>query len=98
MIHCTYWRSMAAYRVRIALNLKGAAHESAYVHLSRDGGEHKQAADRAKNPQGLVPALEVKAKHLCCSAHKSGRRSWLLVRKFAKSRKVSHQMRRIIFQ
>ena len=59
MIHYTYWRSTAAYRVRIALNLKGAAHDSAYVHLSRGGGEHRQAAYRAKNPQGLVPALEV---------------------------------------
>ena len=59
MIHHTYWRSTAAYRVRIALHLKGVAHESAYVHLSRDGGEQKQAAYRAKNPQGLIPALEV---------------------------------------
>lgn len=59
MIHYTYWRSTAAYRVRIALNLKGVPHESAYVHLSRDGGEHRQPAYRAKNPQGLVPALEV---------------------------------------
>ena len=51
MIHYTYWRSTAAYRLRIALNLKGAPHESAYVHLSRGGGEHRQAAYRAKNPQ-----------------------------------------------
>ncbi len=59
MILHTFWRSTAAYRVRIALHLKQAAHEAAYVHLSRGGGEQKQAAFRAKNPQGLVPALEV---------------------------------------
>ena len=54
----TYFRSSAAYRVRIALNLKGLAYEPAFVHLTRDSGQQKQAAFRAINPQALVPALE----------------------------------------
>jgi maleylacetoacetate isomerase/maleylpyruvate isomerase len=53
----TYFRSSAAYRVRIALNLKGIAYEAAYVHLAKD--EHRQPAYGALNPQALVPALEV---------------------------------------
>lgn len=52
-----YWRSSAAYRVRIALNLKGIAYEQAPVHLVRDGGEQHSPDYRALNPQGLVPAL-----------------------------------------
>ena len=52
-----YWRSSAAYRVRIALNLKGLAFESCPVNLVRDGGEQHEVAYRAINPQGLVPAL-----------------------------------------
>ena len=54
-----YWRSSAAWRVRIALNLKGLAWESAPVHLARDGGEQRKAPFLAINPQGLVPALEI---------------------------------------
>ena len=53
----TYWRSSAAYRVRIALNLKGLPYESVPKHLLRDGGEQKKADYLALNPQGLVPAL-----------------------------------------
>lgn len=53
-----YFRSSAAYRVRIALNLKGLAWESVPVHLLRHGGEQHGAAYRALNPQELVPALE----------------------------------------
>lgn len=52
-----YWRSSAAYRVRIALNLKGLAYESRPVHLVRDGGEQHQPDYRALNPQELVPCL-----------------------------------------
>ncbi len=52
-----YWRSTAAYRVRIALELKGLAWKSRPVHLLRDGGEQHGAAFRALNPQQLVPAL-----------------------------------------
>ena len=53
----TYWRSTAAYRVRIALNLKGIDYESVPVHLVRDGGEQHSDSYRALNPQQLVPTL-----------------------------------------
>jgi maleylpyruvate isomerase len=55
----SYFRSSAAYRCRIALNLKGLAHETAFVHLLKDGGQQNAPAYRALNPQGLVPTLEV---------------------------------------
>lgn len=59
MIFHGYFRSSAAWRCRIAFNLKGIVpEETHYVHLRRDGGEQKQLAYRALNPQGLVPALE----------------------------------------
>jgi maleylacetoacetate isomerase len=54
----TYYRSSAAYRVRIALNFKAIAYESLPRHLSRGGGEHRQPEFLALNPQGLVPVLE----------------------------------------
>ena len=54
----TYFRSSAAYRVRIALHLKGVAYDAVPVHLLRDGGQQHQAAYRAKSPLGLVPSLE----------------------------------------
>lgn len=54
-----YWRSSAAWRVRIALNLKGLAWSSVPVHLLRDGGEQRRAEFLALNPQGLIPALEI---------------------------------------
>jgi len=50
-----YFRSSAAYRVRIALNLKGVAAEKTFVHLRR-GAQHDDGY-RALNPQGLVPTL-----------------------------------------
>jgi maleylpyruvate isomerase len=52
----TYFRSSAAYRLRIALNLKGITAESVYVHLRRE--EQSSPAYLAVNPQGLVPALD----------------------------------------
>lgn len=52
-----YWRSSSAYRVRIALNLKGLAYTQVPVHLLRDGGEQNSPDYRALNPLGLVPAL-----------------------------------------
>lgn len=53
----TYFRSSAAFRVRIALNLKGLAWTPHYVHLPK--GEHRGDAYTAINPQGLVPTLQV---------------------------------------
>lgn len=57
MLLYSYWRSSAAYRVRIGLNLKGLAYRQQAVHLVREGGEQRQAAYRALNPQALVPSL-----------------------------------------
>ncbi|MGO4222734.1 maleylacetoacetate isomerase [Lysobacter sp. TAF61] len=54
----SYWRSSAAYRVRIGLNLKGLSYETVPVHLLRDGGEQHAPAFREANPQGLVPVLQ----------------------------------------
>ena len=54
----SYWRSSAAYRVRIALNLKGLAHEIVPVSLAPGVSEHRGDAYRAVNPQMLVPFLE----------------------------------------
>jgi maleylacetoacetate isomerase/maleylpyruvate isomerase len=51
------WRSSAAYRVRIGLNLKGLAYEIAPVNLV--SSQHLQPAYAALNPQRLLPALEV---------------------------------------
>ena len=52
-----YYRSSAAYRVRIALNLKGVDYEQRSVNLA--AGEQQADAYRAVNPQGLVPLLEI---------------------------------------
>jgi maleylpyruvate isomerase len=52
----TYFRSSAAFRARIALNLKGLDYEPAFVSLLN--GDQRGSAFRALNPQGLVPALE----------------------------------------
>ena len=57
MILYDYWRSSAAYRVRIALNLKGLHAEHRFVHLRR--GEQRAPAYRELNPQALVPTLVV---------------------------------------
>ena len=53
----TYFRSSAAFRARIALNLKGIEPEFRFVHLLRDGGAQHAAEYRAVNPQELIPAL-----------------------------------------
>jgi maleylacetoacetate isomerase len=53
----SYFRSSAAYRVRIALNLKGIPYETASIHLVKDGGHNRRPEFRAINPQMRVPAL-----------------------------------------
>jgi len=57
MILYSYFRSSAAYRARIALNLKGLAYEQRAVHLVK--GEQRGDAYLKLNPQGFVPMLEV---------------------------------------
>lgn len=52
-----YWRSSAAYRVRIALNLKNIECEHISVHLVKDGGEQHKPNYIAMNPTELVPTL-----------------------------------------
>lgn len=52
-----YWRSSASYRVRIALNLLGLPYQSFPVDLL--SGQHKQPEHLARNPQGLLPALDI---------------------------------------
>ena len=53
----SYWRSSAAYRVRIALNLKGLSFQTIPIHLINNGGEQLSESYREINPQGLVPVL-----------------------------------------
>lgn len=55
----TYWRSSAAYRVRIALALKGAAYGSVPVSLAPDVLAHREADYQAINPQMRLPSLKV---------------------------------------
>jgi maleylacetoacetate isomerase len=52
-----YFRSSAAFRARIALNLKGVKPELRFVHLLKDGGHQHTAEYKALNPQELIPAL-----------------------------------------
>jgi len=54
----TYFRSSAAFRVRIALNLKGLSYESVPVDLRAGESQQTKPAYLEVNPQGLVPALE----------------------------------------
>ncbi|MDI3471162.1 MAG: maleylpyruvate isomerase [Pseudolabrys sp.] len=53
----SYFRSSAAYRARIALNLKGLSYEMTAVHLTKDGGHNRRPDYRAINPQMKLPAL-----------------------------------------
>jgi maleylpyruvate isomerase len=55
----SYFRSSAAYRVRIAFNLKGLGYDTAAIHLQKDGGQHRKPAYRAINPQMRVPTLKL---------------------------------------
>jgi maleylacetoacetate isomerase len=52
-----FFRSSAAFRVRIALNLKGLGYEDAFIHLRRNDQRTREFLE--VNPQGLVPALEI---------------------------------------
>lgn len=52
-----YFRSSAAFRARIALNLKGIVPELRFIHLLKDGGAQHSAAYKTLNPQELIPAL-----------------------------------------
>lgn len=52
-----YFRSSAAFRARIALNLKGIKPELRFIHLIKDGGQQHTADYKALNPQQLIPAL-----------------------------------------
>lgn len=54
----SYWRSSAAWRVRIALSWKGIPHGTIPVHLVRDGGQQYSESYHEVNPQERVPALE----------------------------------------
>ncbi|MDD2711680.1 MAG: maleylacetoacetate isomerase, partial [Simplicispira sp.] len=54
----SYFRSSAAYRLRIALHLKGLAYDTVPVHLLKDGGQQLHSTFRAVNPAALVPALQ----------------------------------------
>jgi maleylacetoacetate isomerase len=55
----SFFRSSAAYRVRIAFNLKGLGFDTVAIHLQRDGGQNRKPAYRAINPQMRVPALKL---------------------------------------
>ena len=55
----TYFRSSAAYRLRIALNLKGLSGDMVSIHLQKDGGQHRKPEYRAINPQMRVPSLKL---------------------------------------
>jgi len=54
----SYFRSSAAYRVRIAFNLKGLSYDTVSIHLQKEGGQNRKPAYRAINPQMRVPTLK----------------------------------------
>ena len=53
----SYWRSSAAFRVRIALNLKGLVYDIVPMHLTDAGGQQHSASFHEINPQELIPVL-----------------------------------------
>jgi maleylacetoacetate isomerase len=55
----SYFRSSAAYRVRIAFNLKGLSFDTIAIHLQKEGGLNRKPEYRAVNPQMRVPALRL---------------------------------------
>ncbi|MCQ9327891.1 maleylacetoacetate isomerase [Pelistega suis] len=54
----SYFRSSAAYRVRIALGLKQLSYDLVPIHLVNNGGEHRSPEYAAMNPQKMVPLLQ----------------------------------------
>src|SRR5438309_5224726 len=54
----SYWRSSSAWRVRIALHLKGLPFEYQTVHLVQDGGQQFKPEHQQRNPMSQVPVLE----------------------------------------
>jgi maleylpyruvate isomerase len=60
----SYFRSSAAYRVRIALALKGLAYDTIAIHLQKEGGLNRKADYRAINPQMRVPVLKLESGEL----------------------------------
>lgn len=54
----SYWRSSAAYRVRIALHYKGIEFDTQSVHLVQDGGQQHSDAYQQLNPSQLIPTLK----------------------------------------
>lgn len=67
----SFWRSSAAFRVRIALNLKGVGYDIIPVHLGKNGGEQMGELYGSKNPNRLVPLFE--------DAHKSIHQSLAII-------------------
>jgi maleylacetoacetate isomerase len=57
----SFFRSSAAYRVRIALNLKGLRYDTVGVHLQKEGGLNRKPDYQAINPQMRVPALKLES-------------------------------------
>jgi maleylpyruvate isomerase len=55
----SYFRSSAAYRVRIAFNLKGLSYDTIGIHLQKEGGQHRKPAYQVINPQMRVPTLRL---------------------------------------
>jgi len=55
----SYFRSSAAYRVRIAFSLKGLGYDTIPIHLQKEGGMNRKPAYRAVNPQMRLPALKL---------------------------------------
>ena len=53
-----YYRSSAAYRCRIAFNLKNIDYDLQLVHLRKDGGQQKSPGYKKINPQALIPSIE----------------------------------------
>lgn len=60
----SFFRSSAAYRVRIAFNLKGLSYETVPIHLQKEGGQNLKPEYRAVNPQMRVPALRLNSGEL----------------------------------